>query len=53
MPSSDDDTNSLESGSGAVPVVEEGSIFCGISGWVEANRLGVKLNKSIDFERVK
>lgn len=50
MPSNDDDVKSLmEFESGAASAVKA-SIFCGISGLVEANRLGIKFSKSIDFE---
>lgn len=51
MPSSDDDVKSLVMfESGKASDVEETLIFCGISTLVEANRFGLKLNKSIDFK---
>lgn len=44
----------VKSESGAASAVDEGlTIFCGISSFVEANRLGMEFNRLIDLEEVR
>ena len=55
MPSRDEDVKLLvKSEEGATSAVDEGSmIICGASSFVEANRLGIELNRLIDCEQVR